>query len=145
VCCGRIARGRDLSARFTRFHGARRKIEREIGISLLDGAALVVIFIIIIAIAAAIVALGSLPGKIARKRGHSYADAVNAASWIGLATGVFWPVAFIWAFLPMGAGGGAASAGAASAELAEMRARLEGLEAEMAQLRARPAGGASWS
>ncbi len=111
--------------------------------SVLDGAALVVIFIIIIAIAAAIVALGSLPGKIARNRGHPYPDAVNAASWIGLATGVFWPVAFIWAFLPVGAGGSAAAGGAPGAELAEMRARLEGLEAEIAQLRAQPAGGAS--
>ena len=71
------------------------------GMSVLDGAALVVIFLIIILIATAIVFLGSLPGKIARKRGHPYPDAVNAASWIGLATGIFSPVAFIWAFLPV--------------------------------------------
>ena len=67
----------------------------------LDAAALVVIFILIIAVAVVIVALGTLPGKIARRRGHPCPDAVNAASWIGLATGVFWPVAFIWAFLPI--------------------------------------------
>jgi uncharacterized protein DUF3302 len=49
--------------------------------------ALIVIFVLIIAVAAVIVILGSLPGKIALKRGHPHPDAVNAASWIGLATG----------------------------------------------------------
>ena len=67
---------------------------------MLDYIALGVIFFLIIIFAAVIVFLGSLPAKIARRRGHPYPDAVNAASWIGLATGVFWPVAFIWAFLP---------------------------------------------
>ena len=67
----------------------------------LDVAALVVIFVIIILIAIVIVALGTLPGKIAVRRDHPYPDVVNAASWIGLATGVFWPPAFIWAFLPV--------------------------------------------
>ena len=96
--------------------------------SVLDGAALVVIFLIIILIAVAIVALGSLPGKIALKRGHPHPDAVNAASWIGLATGVFWPVAFVWAFLPVPGNRGDASTDA-DAELADMRRRLGALEA----------------
>jgi hypothetical protein len=65
----------------------------------LDIFALVVIFFLIILVAAIIVVLGSLPGKIARKRNHPYPDAVNAASWIGLATGVLWPFAFVWAFM----------------------------------------------
>ena len=45
--------------------------------------ALLVIFFLIIAFAAVIVVLGSLPGKIALKRGHPHPDAVNVASWIG--------------------------------------------------------------
>lgn len=46
-----------------------------------------------------IVGLGSLPGAIARKRGHPQADAVTAAGWLGLATlGILWPLALIWAF-----------------------------------------------
>jgi uncharacterized BrkB/YihY/UPF0761 family membrane protein len=65
----------------------------------LDVVALVVIIFLIIAFAAVIVVLGGIPGKIARKRNHPYPDAVNAASWIGLATGIFWPIAFIWAFM----------------------------------------------
>ena len=44
--------------------------------------ALGVIAFLIVMIAAIIVQLGSLPGKIAHRRGHPQADAVNAASWI---------------------------------------------------------------
>lgn len=97
----------------------------------LDIAALVVIFIIIILVAVIIVKLGTLPGKIARKRNHPYPDAVNAASWIGLATGVFWPVAFIWAFLPAPAR--SETDADAQAELAAMRQRVAELEAAAAQ------------
>ena len=111
----------------------------------LDFLALVVIFLLIVVVAAVIVALGSLPGKIAHKRGHPHPDAVNAASWIGLATGVFWPVAFIWAFLPIPGRrvGGTADTGAAAAELAELRRRLEALEAATAKPQSQPAGDAS--
>lgn len=50
-----------------------------------------------------IVALGSLPKKIAVRRDHPQVDAINAASWIGLAlAGVGWPLAFVWAFLRSG-------------------------------------------
>ena len=49
-----------------------------------------------------IVALGSLPGKIARRRNHPQAAAVNAAAWISLITlGALWPIAFVWAFVPL--------------------------------------------
>jgi hypothetical protein len=47
-----------------------------------------------------IVSLGQLPGRLARKWGHPQAAAVNAAGWIGVATGgLVWPLAFIWAFI----------------------------------------------
>ena len=94
--------------------------------SALDIFALVIIVFLIIAFATVIVVLGSLPGKIARKRGHPHADAVNVASWIGIATGILWPFAFVWAFLPVPGGG---KAPADNAELAEMRQRLDALEA----------------
>lgn len=108
----------------------------------LDIAALVVLFFLVCLVAAVIVALGTLPGKIARKRGHPCPDAVNAASWIGLATGVFWPVAFIWAFVPVPARGASAPAeGAAAADqLAELRQRLEVLEAAGASAGSEAAG-----
>jgi len=111
----------------------------------LDIAALVVLFTLVCLVAAVIVALGTLPGKIARKRGHPWPDAVNAASWIGLATGIFWPVAFIWAFLPIPArAGNAPGEGAATADaLAELRQRLETLEAASAKPGSQAAGPAS--
>jgi hypothetical protein len=59
------------------------------------------VFAVLIAVAVIIVVkLGQLPGELARKRGHPQAAAINATSWIGIATGgLLWPVAFIWAFL----------------------------------------------
>jgi hypothetical protein len=46
--------------------------------------ALVVIAVLLAAVVAVVVGLGSLPGAIARKRGHPQAAAVNAASWLGV-------------------------------------------------------------
>jgi hypothetical protein len=68
-------------------------------IDVLDIIALVVIAVLLAAVVAIVVGLGSLPGAIARKRGHPQAAAVNVASWLGIATlGLLWPLAFIWAF-----------------------------------------------
>ena len=65
-----------------------------------DVFAFVVFGILLVAIVVAIVALGSLPGNIARRRGHPQADAITAAGWIGIASmGILWPLAFVWAFL----------------------------------------------
>ena len=62
--------------------------------------AFIVFGVLFLAIVVAVVVLGSLPGKIARRRGHPQADAITAASWIGIATmGLVWPIAFVWAFL----------------------------------------------
>ncbi len=48
--------------------------------------ALFVIAFLLVMVAAAIVWIGSLPGKIAHRRGHPQPDAVNAASWISFLT-----------------------------------------------------------
>jgi hypothetical protein len=58
------------------------------------------VFAILIAVAViVIVKLGQLPGQLARKWGHPQASAINAAGWVGIATGgLLWPLAFIWAF-----------------------------------------------
>ena len=67
----------------------------------LDYIALGFIFFLMIAATAMIVVLGSIPRKIARKRGHRYADAVNVASWLSFVTlGTLWPLALIWAYFP---------------------------------------------
>lgn len=103
---------------------------------MLDKVALGVIFFLLVLITAAIVFIGSLPGKIAIKRGHPWPDAVNAASWIGLATGVFWPVAFIWAFLPVPqrAKEGSETATQPSADSTDLAARVASLEATIKKL-----------
>jgi len=61
-----------------------------------------VVFAVLLAVAVFIVvSLGALPGRIAVKRGHPHAAAVNAAAWISLVTlGALWPLALVWAFLP---------------------------------------------
>lgn len=43
--------------------------------------------------------LGELPGKIATKRHHPQADAINVCGWFGVLTmGLLWPLAIIWAY-----------------------------------------------
>jgi Protein of unknown function (DUF3302) len=74
-----------------------------------------VVFAVLIAVAVIIiVSLGQLPGQLARKWGHPQAAAINATSWIGVATGgLLWPVAFIWAFIvPSGLGVAASNSSA---------------------------------
>ena len=56
-------------------------------VDLLTIFAWIVLATLFLAFVAAIVYLGSLPGNTACKRNHPQADAINAASWIGLALG----------------------------------------------------------
>jgi Protein of unknown function (DUF3302) len=65
----------------------------------LDAFAFAVFAVLIFVGVIIIVNLGKLPGQLARKWNHPQASAINAMSWIGIATGgLLWPVAFIWAF-----------------------------------------------
>ena len=113
-------------------------------IDLLDTFALVVIAVLLAAVVIAVVGLGSLPGAIARKRGHPQAAAVNAASWLGVATlGLLWPLAFIWAFYQPSATASAGNRGPqrtpipdSTELLVHMQARLDALEAALRERRA---------
>ena len=65
----------------------------------LDAFAFVVFAVLIFVGVIIVVNLGKLPGQLAHKWNHPQAGAINAMSWIGIATGgLLWPVAFIWAF-----------------------------------------------
>ena len=77
----------------------------ESGFGVLDAFAFVVFAVLILVAVVIIVSLGKLPGQLAHKWGHPQAAAINAMSWIGIATGgLLWPIAFIWAFtMPVGA------------------------------------------
>lgn len=60
----------------------------------------VVLAILIATIAAVFCLMGSLPGHIAKRRGHPQAQAVTVAGWITLIFGfALWPVALIWAYV----------------------------------------------
>ena len=62
--------------------------------------AFVVFAVLLAATVVIIVLLGALPGKIAVRRCHPQAAAVNAAAWISMVTlGALWPIALVWAFL----------------------------------------------
>ena len=64
-----------------------------------DAFAFLVFAVLIFVGVVVVVSLGKLPGQLAQKWGHPQANAINAMSWIGIATGgLLWPVAFIWAF-----------------------------------------------
>lgn len=65
----------------------------------LDAFAFVVFAVLIFVGVVIVVNLGKLPGQLAHKWNHPQAGAINAMSWVGIATGgLLWPVAFIWAF-----------------------------------------------
>jgi hypothetical protein len=72
----------------------------ESSIGILDVFAFIVFAVLIIVGVIIVVSLGKLPGQLARKWGHPQASAINAMSWIGIATGgILWPIAFVWAFV----------------------------------------------
>lgn len=107
--------------------------------------ALGMIFFLIIVTAAIIVWLGSLPGKIARRRGHPYPDAVNVASWMGIFTVILWPLVFIWAYFPFPWADpppATDSSGEAAADRG-LEERLAALEATVQRLQAQQADGSS--
>jgi hypothetical protein len=65
----------------------------------LDAFAFAVFAVLIFVGVIVVVNLGKLPGQLAHKWNHPQASAINAMSWVGIATGgLLWPVAFIWAF-----------------------------------------------
>ncbi len=60
---------------------------------------LVFLLVFAVLILAFIVGLAALPGKIAHRRHHPFADAVNVAGWLGLPTGIVWVLAMVWAHM----------------------------------------------
>jgi hypothetical protein len=66
----------------------------------LDIFAWIVLIIVLAVIVLVVWLMGSLPGHVARRRGHPWAEAVGVAGWITLIFGfVLWPVAVIWAYV----------------------------------------------
>ena len=68
--------------------------------SFLDLFAWIVLIIVAATLVAVFVALGMMPGHIARRRGHPWPQAVTVGGWATLIFGlVFWPLVLIWAYV----------------------------------------------
>jgi uncharacterized membrane protein len=66
----------------------------------IDIFAWIVLLVLVGTLVAVFVALGTMPGRIARKRGHPWPEAVMVGSWATLICGfVFWPLVLIWAYV----------------------------------------------
>lgn len=65
----------------------------------IDIFAWIVFVVILVSVAYVFVVLAMLPGKIAKERGHPYAEAINVAGWLGmlLTAGLAWAAALVWA------------------------------------------------
>ena len=65
-----------------------------------DVFAWIVLIVLIATLVAIFVALGMMPGHIARRRGHPWAQAIAVGGWAALIFGgVFWPLVLIWAYV----------------------------------------------
>jgi uncharacterized protein DUF3302 len=68
--------------------------------SVLDIFAWIVLIVLVLTTVAVLLFLAMLPGMIARRRAHPWAQAVTVAGWITLIFAFpLWPVAVIWAFV----------------------------------------------
>jgi hypothetical protein len=68
--------------------------------------------------------LAVLPGRIARKRGHPQANAVQVAGVIGLVTGILWPFALVWAYYEYPSSGEAGAAGTVGGHASSVSANV---------------------
>ncbi len=88
----------------------------------LDIFALIVMGVLLAVVIWLVVLLGSMPGKIAKDRGHPQADAINVLGWIGVITlGLAWPFALVWAYTR-----------SAEANTEALREQVAALESELA-------------
>jgi uncharacterized BrkB/YihY/UPF0761 family membrane protein len=70
--------------------------------SFIDIFAWIVLLVLVATLVGVFVALGMMPGHIARKRGHPWPEAVTVGSWATLVCGfVLWPLVLIWAYVDM--------------------------------------------
>jgi hypothetical protein len=67
---------------------------------MLDIFAWIVLIVLVASTIGVICIAGALPGMIARRRGHPWAEAVAVAGWVFLFLGfALWPVVLIWAYV----------------------------------------------
>ncbi|HEV7309657.1 DUF3302 domain-containing protein [Ensifer sp.] len=68
--------------------------------SFIDLFAWIVLVVLVVSTVAVLIFLAMLPGSIARRRNHPWAEAVNVAGWVTLFLGfALWPIALVWAYV----------------------------------------------
>lgn len=68
--------------------------------SVLDIFAWIVLIVFVLSTIAVIIFLAMLPGMIAKRRNHPWAQAVTVAGWVTLFLGfALWPIVLIWAYV----------------------------------------------
>lgn len=78
--------------------------------SFIDIFAWIVLVVLVLTAVGIFVGMGMIPGHIARKRGHPWAEAVAVGSWATLICGfVFWPLVLTWAYVDAPARRGSAT------------------------------------
>ena len=66
---------------------------------MLDFAAILILLLMLAIIIAIAVVAGMWPGRVAVRRNHPYAEAIQIGGWITLICGgIFWPAVLIWAY-----------------------------------------------
>ena len=92
-----------------------------------------VLIVILVSLVVLFIALARLPGRMAKKRGHPHAEAINVAGWLGLllTLGVVWALAMVWAFIRPADGPDAPDEPDELAEIERLQARVAELEAEL--------------
>ncbi len=100
----------------------------------LDIFAIIVLLILLVAVVAIWIVLAMLPGKIAARRNHPQAEAINIGGWLGaILGGILWPIFLIWAFLkPV-----RITIASAPEEVQDLRDRVAALESSRARQRGR--------
>jgi hypothetical protein len=58
-----------------------------------------ILFVVIVAVVVFVWKLAAWPGAVAARRGHPQAEAIRWCGWLGLVTGILWPIAMVWAHL----------------------------------------------
>ncbi|MCV9963418.1 DUF3302 domain-containing protein [Pararhizobium sp. BT-229] len=66
----------------------------------LDVFAWIVLIVLVLSTVAVVVFLATLPGMIAKRRNHPWAEAITVAGWVTLFLGfALWPLVLIWAYV----------------------------------------------
>ena len=89
-----------------------------------DVFAIIVLITLALSAIALVLIVGALPGYVARRRKHPYAQAVAIAGWVALVFPPLWPLALVWAYVDL-------PRAQLQPDLDELRQRLSAVEARM--------------